>query len=142
MKVWTRDVLSELVRTKLDAYRLIAVSKREPFQHWRVRNQIERAQPASGMASALDPVLRACGGLWIAHRAALQMQMHADERRRMVRLREMVEQNNVYRWADKCISELAKLKSPQHGHRQYPVALPQRAVNQPKFRLAPLGVAV
>jgi alpha,alpha-trehalose-phosphate synthase [UDP-forming] len=67
LKVWTRDVLSEFVRSKLDGYRLIVVSNREPFQHRRVGNQIECVQPASGMASALDPVMRACGGLWIAH---------------------------------------------------------------------------
>ncbi len=67
MKVWTREVLSEFVRTKLDGYRLIVVSNREPFQHRRVPGGIECIQPASGMASALDPVMRACGGLWIAH---------------------------------------------------------------------------
>jgi trehalose 6-phosphate synthase len=67
LKVWTRDVLSEFVRTKLDGYRLIVVSNREPFQHRRAGARIECIQPASGMASALDPVMRACGGLWIAH---------------------------------------------------------------------------
>lgn len=67
MKVWTRDVLNEFVRTKLDGYRVIVVSNREPFQHRRTSGRIECLQPASGMASALDPVMRACGGLWIAH---------------------------------------------------------------------------
>ena len=67
MKVWTREFLSEFVRTKLDGYRLIVVSNREPFQHQRVKGRIECIQPAIGMASALDPVMRACGGLWIAH---------------------------------------------------------------------------
>ena len=67
MKVWTRDVLSEFVRTKLDGYRFIVVSNREPFQHRRAGARVECIQPASGMASALDPVMRACGGLWIAH---------------------------------------------------------------------------
>jgi alpha,alpha-trehalose-phosphate synthase [UDP-forming] len=67
LKVWTREFLSEFVRTKLDRYRLIVVSNREPFQHQHVNGHIECIQPASGMASALDPVMRACGGLWIAH---------------------------------------------------------------------------
>lgn len=67
LKVWTRDVLSEFVRTKLNGYRFIVVSNREPFQHTRVGDRVECIQPASGMASALDPVMRACGGLWIAH---------------------------------------------------------------------------
>jgi trehalose 6-phosphate synthase len=67
LKVWTRDVLSNFLRTKLEGYRLIVVSNREPFQHRRAGERIECIQPASGMASALDPVMRACGGLWIAH---------------------------------------------------------------------------
>jgi alpha,alpha-trehalose-phosphate synthase [UDP-forming] len=67
LKVWTREFLSKFVRTKLDGYRFIVVSNREPFQHRRLNGQIECIQPASGMASALDPVMQACGGLWIAH---------------------------------------------------------------------------
>jgi alpha,alpha-trehalose-phosphate synthase [UDP-forming] len=67
LKVWTRDVLSEFARTKLAGYRLIVVSNREPFQHRRAGGRIECVHPASGMRSALDPVMRACGGLWIAH---------------------------------------------------------------------------
>jgi alpha,alpha-trehalose-phosphate synthase [UDP-forming] len=68
LKVWTRDILSEFVRTKLEGYRLIVVSNREPFQHRRTAaGAVECVQPASGMASALDPVMRTCGGLWIAH---------------------------------------------------------------------------
>ncbi len=67
LKVWTRDVLSEFVASKLEGYRFIVVSNREPFQHRHVNGSIECIQPASGMASALDPVMRACGGLWIAH---------------------------------------------------------------------------
>jgi alpha,alpha-trehalose-phosphate synthase [UDP-forming] len=67
LKVWTRDILSEFVRTKLEGYRLIVVSNREPFQHRRTDGGVECVQPASGMASALDPVMRTCGGLWIAH---------------------------------------------------------------------------
>ena len=71
LKVWTRDVLSELVRTKLDRYRFIVVSNREPFQHRYKTDKrggaIECVQPVGGVVSALDPVMQACGGVWIAH---------------------------------------------------------------------------
>lgn len=67
MKVWTREVLHEFVRTKLDGYRFIVVSNREPFQHRHVNGHVECVKPAGGVATALDPVMRACGGLWIAH---------------------------------------------------------------------------
>jgi alpha,alpha-trehalose-phosphate synthase [UDP-forming] len=67
LKAWTRDVLSRFVSSKLGSHKLIVVSNREPFQHRRAGDQIECVQPASGMASALDPILRASNGLWIAH---------------------------------------------------------------------------
>ena len=67
LKAWSREVLSDFVRRKLDGYRFIVVSNREPFQHRETGGRIECIQPASGMASALDPVMRASGGLWIAH---------------------------------------------------------------------------
>ncbi len=66
LKVWTRETLSDLVQAKLDGYKFIVVSNREPFVHRTVDGKIECTQPASGMASALDPVMRASGGLWIA----------------------------------------------------------------------------
>lgn len=67
MNIWTRESLGEFVRTKLEGYRLIVVSNREPFQHQRIRGRVECTQPAGGMASALNHVMQACHGLWIAH---------------------------------------------------------------------------
>lgn len=67
MQLWTANLLSDIVRTKLDGHRLIVVSNREPFMHCRAGGRIECRQPASGMACALDPIMRACGGTWIAH---------------------------------------------------------------------------
>ncbi|MBV9302458.1 MAG: trehalose-6-phosphate synthase [Acidobacteriaceae bacterium] len=67
LKVWRREVLREFVRTKLNGYRFILVSNREPFEHRHASTGINCVQPAGGLASALDPVMRACGGLWIAH---------------------------------------------------------------------------
>ena len=47
--------------------KFIAVSNREPYIH-RFRNGgIECIQPASGLTVALDPILRATGGTWVAH---------------------------------------------------------------------------
>jgi alpha,alpha-trehalose-phosphate synthase [UDP-forming] len=79
LKVWTRQVLSDFVRSRLAGYRLIVVSNREPFQHRRVKGKIECTQPASGMATALDPLLRASGGLWIAHGSADADRLTVDQ---------------------------------------------------------------
>lgn len=61
------ESLQELVHDKLGDYLFIAVSNREPYIHNWVGEEIKCVKPASGLAVALDPVLQACGGLWIAH---------------------------------------------------------------------------
>lgn len=66
-KIWTKEVLHELIRSKLQGYRFFVVSNREPYSHRYKNGKIECIQPASGMATALDPVMRACGGVWVAH---------------------------------------------------------------------------
>lgn len=65
--MWTRDALHELIGTKLRDFQLIVVANREPYIHRRAGIRVECMFPASGMATALDPILRACGGTWIAH---------------------------------------------------------------------------
>ena len=64
--VWTKDRLKEHVRTKLDDKKLIVVSNREPYLHRMRGKQIECIRPASGLITALEPILRVSGGLWLA----------------------------------------------------------------------------
>ncbi|MBI2069363.1 MAG: trehalose-6-phosphate synthase [Elusimicrobia bacterium] len=67
--VWTPDRLKEHVRSKLDGKPLFVVSNREPYMHIKQGRATQVIVPAGGMVTALDPVLRACGGTWIAHGA-------------------------------------------------------------------------
>ena len=64
---WTADRLSVHVRGKLGTSRLFVVSNREPYFHMRTGKTIEAMVPASGLVTALQPVLCACDGTWIAH---------------------------------------------------------------------------
>lgn len=64
---WTSDRLAVHVRSKLGNSRLFVVSNREPYSHLRSGKSIECVVPASGLVTALEPVLRACDGTWIAH---------------------------------------------------------------------------
>ncbi|MFA6078208.1 MAG: trehalose-6-phosphate synthase [Candidatus Omnitrophota bacterium] len=70
--VWTDAKLKDVVRSKLGENALFVVSNREPYMH--VMNEItgraECVRPASGVVTALDPIMRACGGTWIAHGSA------------------------------------------------------------------------
>lgn len=65
--VWTADKLKEFIRSKMSDKKIIVVSNREPYMHVRNGKQIECIEPASGLITALDPVLKASGGLWVAH---------------------------------------------------------------------------
>lgn len=64
--MWTKDSLSHFVREKLGDYKFIVVSNREPYIHTFSDHQISVQVPASGLTTALDPVMQACGGTWIA----------------------------------------------------------------------------
>lgn len=64
---WTKEDLHELVRTKLAGRLFIVVSNREPYIHIASGDEIKCIVPASGLTVALDPVMRSCGGTWIAH---------------------------------------------------------------------------
>lgn len=63
---WTPERLKEFVREKLQGKPLFVVSNREPYMHIRKGKEIECIVPASGLVTAIEPVLKACGGTWIA----------------------------------------------------------------------------
>jgi alpha,alpha-trehalose-phosphate synthase [UDP-forming] len=63
---WTAERLRIAVQDKLKDSRLFAVSNREPYEHTRRGGQVVCSVPPSGLVTALEPVLRACDGTWIA----------------------------------------------------------------------------
>ncbi|HHT9132804.1 MAG TPA: trehalose-6-phosphate synthase, partial [Candidatus Tripitaka californicus] len=64
---WDKQNLKEVIREKISDRKLIVVSNREPYLHIYSGDEIRCVTPASGVALALDPVMRACEGTWIAH---------------------------------------------------------------------------
>jgi trehalose 6-phosphate synthase len=64
---WTKQRLEDVAQTRLCGAKLIVVANREPYIHRYRDGEIEWIRPAGGMTAALDPVMRACGGVWIAH---------------------------------------------------------------------------
>jgi alpha,alpha-trehalose-phosphate synthase [UDP-forming] len=65
--MWTADRLAVHVRDRLGDGRLFVVSNREPYSHSRRGKEIEVKVPPSGLVTAIEPVLRACDGTWVAH---------------------------------------------------------------------------
>lgn len=64
--VWTPERLNEEMKELLQNKKLIVVSNREPYMHVHSGKEIKCIVPASGMVTAMEPILKACGGLWIA----------------------------------------------------------------------------
>jgi len=64
---WTAERLSVHVRDKLGESRLFVVANREPYIHKHQGKGVEAIVPASGLVTALEPILRACDGTWVAH---------------------------------------------------------------------------
>ena len=66
--VWGPEALRRILRQDLKGDDVLIVSNREPYIHVRRKdNVIEIQRPASGLVTALEPVMRACSGTWIAH---------------------------------------------------------------------------
>ncbi|MBI3289336.1 MAG: trehalose-6-phosphate synthase [Elusimicrobia bacterium] len=67
--LWTPERLKEHVKEKLGGRPLFVVANREPYMHVRDGKKISVIMPASGLVTGLEPILRACGGMWLAHGA-------------------------------------------------------------------------
>ena len=65
--LWTPERLAIHIQGRLEEGKLIVVSNREPYMHVRNGKTIECIVPASGLVTALEPILRACSGTWVAH---------------------------------------------------------------------------
>lgn len=75
--------LAQIVARVAAGAKLIVVSNREPYLHERVAEGIRMVRPASGMAAALSPIVRAAGGTWVAHGAGSADRLVVDERSRI-----------------------------------------------------------
>jgi trehalose-6-phosphate synthase len=64
--IWTPERLNEEMKQVLEDKMMVVVSNREPYMHVRAGKEIKCIVPASGMVTAMEPILKACGGLWIA----------------------------------------------------------------------------
>lgn len=81
--MWTKDDLHQLVQEKLKDYLFVVVSNREPYVHSHAYGEIRCDMPASGLTTALDPVMKACGGTWIAHGSGNADRETVDEKNRV-----------------------------------------------------------
>lgn len=64
---WSPRALKEILNRELTGDEVLTVSNREPYIHVWKDQKIEIQFPASGLVTALEPIMRACSGTWIAH---------------------------------------------------------------------------
>ncbi|HTN52606.1 MAG TPA: trehalose-6-phosphate synthase [Anaeromyxobacter sp.] len=65
---WTPERLQRVLRRQLGGEGILVVANREPYLHERDgEGGVRVVHPASGLVTALEPVMRACSGTWIAH---------------------------------------------------------------------------
>jgi alpha,alpha-trehalose-phosphate synthase [UDP-forming] len=65
VSMWTAERLRASIQRK-PLGPLFVVSNREPYMHVRRGKNIDTVIPASGLVTALEPVLRSCDGTWVA----------------------------------------------------------------------------
>ncbi|HJV62199.1 MAG TPA: trehalose-6-phosphate synthase [Albitalea sp.] len=80
---WNPDRLRALLQTKLRGDQVIVVSNREPYIHEVEGNRVVVKRPASGLVTAVEPVMRACSGTWIAHGSGSGDKLVVDRRDRV-----------------------------------------------------------
>jgi trehalose 6-phosphate synthase len=80
---WTPQRLQQLLFRHLSGERVLVVANREPYIHEHDANGIRTLHPASGLVTALEPVMRACSGTWIAHGSGSADRLTADANGRL-----------------------------------------------------------
>lgn len=81
VEAWTPKRLRDAVARHFNNDQVIIVANREPYIHQRGDDGVVRVKhPASGLVTALEPVMRACSGVWIGHGGGNADKEMADEK--------------------------------------------------------------
>jgi trehalose-6-phosphate synthase len=64
---WTAERLKEFVKAHLRDRPIFVVSNAQPYVNSKVRGEIEWKVPAGGVITAIEPIMEACEGVWIAY---------------------------------------------------------------------------
>jgi trehalose 6-phosphate synthase len=65
--LWSPQRLRSALTQYLQGERIVILANREPYIHEKTSEGVQVLHPASGLVTALEPVMRACSGVWVAH---------------------------------------------------------------------------
>ena len=147
--LWTPERLRVSVQNKVRGS-LFVVSNREPYMHVHRGKNIEVFVPASGLVTALEPILRACGGTWIAHGSGDADRQTVDKNDRLrvppdkpeytlrrVWLTKEEEDGYYYGFANEGLWPLCHIAHTRPTFRT--VRLAELSIRQPQIRRRPSG---
>jgi len=77
--LWTAERLAVHVRERFGSSRIFVLSNREPYMHVRKGRETVCEVPPSGLVTAIEPVLCACDGVWVAHGSGSDDRSAVDE---------------------------------------------------------------
>jgi len=80
---WSAASLKSILGREPGGGDVIVVSNREPYIHVKTDDGVRVQHPASGLVTALEPVMRACAGTWIAHGSGSADRQTSDRRGRL-----------------------------------------------------------
>ncbi len=81
--MWNSETLYQLVQKKLGKRLFVVVSNREPYVHTLESGALKWHKPVSGLTEALDPIMRASGGVWIAQGSGAADRQSVDKKDRV-----------------------------------------------------------
>ena len=83
--VWTAERLRTAVANSFGNESIVVLANREPFQHDRTADGGVRVKRSSGgLVTALEPLIQACAGVWVAHGSGTADRSVVDGRDRLL----------------------------------------------------------
>jgi len=76
---WTAERLAANIRQRFGSSRIFVLSNREPYMHVLQGKETVCIVPPSGLVTAIEPVLRACDGVWVAHGSGSEDARNVDK---------------------------------------------------------------
>lgn len=78
-----KNLLLNTIKEKLPDYLFVVVSNREPFIHVYREGKVVCLRPASGLVTALEPVMEATRGTWVAYGGGNADKKMVDDKNRL-----------------------------------------------------------
>jgi trehalose 6-phosphate synthase len=83
-RMWTAERLRTALATSFRGESIVVLANREPFRHDRAADGgVSVRRSTGGLVTALEPLLQACSGVWVAHGSGTADRCVVDRRNRL-----------------------------------------------------------